>query len=96
MKPRWDIPAFTLVELLVVIAVIGILAVIAKQERVRLAERTRAGLERVRLSGKLGRPVAKADSAAIRALRASGASWSEIARQTGLARATCQKFAGKD
>jgi len=51
-------------------AVIGILAVIAKQERVRLAERTRAGLERVRLSGKkLGRPVAKADSAAIRALR---------------------------
>ena len=31
-------------------AVIGILAVIAKQERVRLAERTRAGLERVRRS----------------------------------------------
>src|SRR5262249_16909738 len=29
-------------------AVIGILAAIAKQERVRLAERTRAGLERVR------------------------------------------------
>ena len=73
-------------------AVIGILAVIAKQERVRLAERTRAGLERVRLAGKkLGRPAAKADSAAIQALRARGASWSEIARQTGLARATCQK-----
>ena len=32
-------------------AVIGILAAIAKQERVRLAERTRAGLERVRRSG---------------------------------------------
>jgi len=73
-------------------AVIGILAVIAKQERVRLAERTRAGLERVRQSGKkLGRPTAKADSAAIQALRAGGASWSEIARRTGLARATCQK-----
>jgi len=73
-------------------AVIGILAVIAKQERVRLAERTRAGLERVRMAGKkLGRPTAKADSAAIQALRVGGASWSEIARRTGLARATCQK-----
>jgi len=73
-------------------AVIGILAAIAKQERVRLGERTRAGLERVRSEGKrLGRPTAEVDAAAIRALRASGASWSEIARKTGLARATCQK-----
>ena len=48
-------------------AVIGILAAIAKQERVRLAERTRAGLERVRREGKrLGRPAAKADAAMIR------------------------------
>ena len=47
--------------------VIGILATIAKQERVRLAERTRAGLERVRREGKrLGRPAAKADAAMIR------------------------------
>jgi DNA invertase Pin-like site-specific DNA recombinase len=74
-------------------AVIGILAAIAKQERVRLAERTRAGLERVRQAGKkLGRPAAKADSASIRALRATGASWSEIARRTGLSRGTVQKI----
>src|SRR2546423_15520914 len=33
-------------------AVIGILAAIAKQERVRLGERTRAGLDRVRREGK--------------------------------------------
>ena len=73
-------------------AVIGILAAIAKQERVRLGERTRAGLERVRREGKrLGRPTAKVDVSAIRALRGAGASWSEIARRTGLARATCQK-----
>ena len=73
-------------------AVIGILAAIAKQERVRLAERTRAGLERVRREGKrLGRPTARVDAAAIRALRASGASWSEIARNTGLSRGTVQK-----
>ncbi|MGC2172456.1 MAG: recombinase family protein [Candidatus Sulfotelmatobacter sp.] len=38
-------------------AVISILAVVAKQERVRLSERTRAGLERARAEGKqLGRP----------------------------------------
>jgi len=73
-------------------AVIGILAAIAKQERVRLAERTKAGLERVRREGKrLGRPIAKVDATSIRALREAGASWSEIARRTGLARATCQK-----
>jgi len=73
-------------------AVIGILAAIAKQERVRLGERTRAGLERVRREGKrLGRPTAKVDASAIRALRGAGASWSEVSRRTGLARATCQK-----
>src|SRR5437588_7421498 len=77
-------------------AVIGILAAIAKQERVRLAERTRAGLERVRREGtRLGRPTAKVDASAIRALRGAGASWSEIARRTGLARATCQKVDGQ-
>ena len=77
-------------------AVIGILAAIAKQERVRLAERTRAGLERVRREGrKLGRPVARVDASAIRALSGAGASWSEIARRTGLARATCKKDYGK-
>ena len=37
-------------------AVIGILAAVAKQERVRRSERTRAGLERARANGKqLGR-----------------------------------------
>jgi len=73
-------------------AVISILATVAKQESIRLAEPTRAGLERVKRSGaKLGRPAAKVDASAIRALRGQGTSWSEIARRTGLARATCQK-----
>ena len=76
-------------------AVIGILAAIAKQERVRLAERTRAGLERVRREGKrLGRPVAKVDAAMIRRMRDEGKSGSEIARKTGLSRGTCQKVCG--
>jgi DNA invertase Pin-like site-specific DNA recombinase len=76
-------------------AVIGILAAIAKQERVRLAERTRAGLERVKREGKkLGRPAAKADAAMIRQMRAEGVSWSEIARRTRLSRGTVQKVCG--
>jgi DNA invertase Pin-like site-specific DNA recombinase len=77
-------------------AVIGILAVIAKQERVRLAERTRAGLERVRREGKkLGRPVALADPGLIRQMREQGTSWSEIARRTRLSRGTVQKVSVK-
>ena len=76
-------------------AVIGILAAIAKQERVRLGERTRAGLERVRREGKrLGRPTARVDVSVIRALRAQGESWSAIARRIGRSRATCQKVYG--
>ena len=35
-------------------AVIGILAAIAKQERVRLSERTIAGLERAKAQGRVG------------------------------------------
>lgn len=73
-------------------AVISILAVVAKQERVRLSERTRAGLERARRQGKsLGRPKADVDGQQIRALRARGLSWGEISRQIGAARATCQR-----
>lgn len=73
-------------------AVISILAVVAKQERVRLSERTKAGLERARNEGKaLGRPKADVDSGEIRAMRARNLSWGAISRQTGLARATCQR-----
>jgi DNA invertase Pin-like site-specific DNA recombinase len=73
-------------------AVISILAVVAKQERVRLSERTLAGLERARKAGKtLGRPKADIDGEEIRTLRAKGQSWGAISRQLGVARATCQK-----
>ena len=74
-------------------AVISILAVVAKQERVRLSERTLAGLERARKQGKvLGRrPNAAVDASKIRELRDRGMSWGAISRETGLARATCQK-----
>jgi DNA invertase Pin-like site-specific DNA recombinase len=49
-------------------AIIGILAAIAQQERIRLSERTKAGLARVRKQGKkLGRPPLKDLSMASRA-----------------------------
>jgi DNA invertase Pin-like site-specific DNA recombinase len=66
-------------------AVISIIATVAKQERVRLSERVKAGLERARAKGKrLGRPRKIVDSARIAALRSQGASWPQIAERLGL------------
>ena len=75
-------------------AVIGILAAVAKQERVRRSERTRAGLEKARSKGAvLGRRRVQVDAEAIRQLHSTGLSWGAIARQTGIARSTCQRAA---
>src|ERR1039457_1470514 len=64
-------------------AVIGILAAVAKQERVRLSERTLAGLERARAQGRVGgRPKAEDDFKLVRrvdALRVEGKSIRQIA-----------------
>ena len=44
-------------------AIIGILAAVAQQERIRISERTKAGMERVRKQGKrIGRPESKKPS----------------------------------
>jgi DNA invertase Pin-like site-specific DNA recombinase len=69
-------------------AVISILAVIAKQERLRLSERVRAGLERVAAKGtKTGKPVGRPRVIfrrdLVAELRKEGRSWSQIARETG-------------
>lgn len=75
-------------------AIIAILATIAKQERLRISERTRAGLARARSEGKtLGRPRVQANGDEIRAFRASGLSWTDISVRMGIARATCQRAA---
>ena len=65
-------------------AVIGLLAAIARQERVRLSERTKAGLERAKAQGKVGgRPKAEEDDpklvAKIERLRSQGKSIRAIA-----------------
>lgn len=66
-------------------AVLAILACLAKQERIRIGERTRAGLDIARAKGKrLGRPTVAVDITAVRRLRAQGVSFAEIGRQLGV------------
>lgn len=66
-------------------AVIAIIATVAKQERVRISQRVKAGLETARAKGKrLGRPRVIVDRARIDRLRAEGLSWPCIARQLGV------------
>jgi DNA invertase Pin-like site-specific DNA recombinase len=73
-------------------AIIAIMATLAKQERVKRSERTRAGLARVRATGKsLGRPRVIVNTAQIAALRDSGASWASICKKTGLTAGTARR-----
>ncbi|HYI96510.1 MAG TPA: recombinase family protein [Bryobacteraceae bacterium] len=77
-------------------AVLAILAVIAKQERIRLSERTLAGLERARKAGRIGgRPKLVLDRTSALEMRANGASIAQIAdafsiSKTSAARLTAQ------
>jgi DNA invertase Pin-like site-specific DNA recombinase len=61
-------------------AIVGILAAIAQQERLRIGERTRAGLVRARAAGtRLGRPPVQVDVGRARRLRKQGLSLRAIA-----------------
>jgi DNA invertase Pin-like site-specific DNA recombinase len=74
-------------------AVISILAVIAKQERVRLSERTLAGLARARVQGRVGgRPQVKCDRQQVLKLRADGCSLGEIAKSLKLTKTTVYRI----
>lgn len=74
-------------------AVLAILACIAKQERIRISERTKAGLERAKRNGKtLGRPGIKAEVVEqIRQMRAMGKTVRETARACGVSVGTVCK-----
>jgi DNA invertase Pin-like site-specific DNA recombinase len=78
-------------------AVIGILAAVAKQERVRLSERTIAGLERAKAQGRVGgRPKVEDDAARMktfRKLKAGGLSVRKIAEEMDVSPTTVQKLA---
>jgi len=74
-------------------AVISILAVIAKQERVRLSERTRAGLAVAKSKGRFaGRPRLKVQPAEIARLRATGLSLRAIGRQLGISEGSVRRL----
>jgi len=73
-------------------AVLSILATIAKQERVRLSERTVAGLATARAKGKiLGRPQRVFRRDVAEELRAKGMSWRKIEKELGVPQATIRK-----
>ena len=77
-------------------AIIAILGTIAKQERIRLSERIRAGLDRVRLQGtRSGRPIGRPRAVFRRddavALRQAGYSWRQIASRLGAGVTTIRK-----
>jgi DNA invertase Pin-like site-specific DNA recombinase len=78
-------------------AVISILATIAKQERIRISERVKAGLDRARAQGKrLGRPRVAVDAPRIATLRAAGLGWKKIAAQMGVGVGTAIRVAQED
>jgi DNA invertase Pin-like site-specific DNA recombinase len=81
-------------------AVIGILAAVAKQERVRLSERTIAGLERARAEGRVGgRPKAEDDLKLMRQfqkLKDAGKSVRGIAGELGISPTTVQRLSAAE
>lgn len=73
--------------------VIAMLATLAKQERIRLGERVRAGMARARTQGKqFGRPRVKADRRQIVGWRKAGLSLRTIARQAGISEASVRRL----
>ena len=70
-------------------AIISLLSCLAKQERVRISERTKAGLERVKAQGiRLGRPAIKPEVVQrAKDLRAKGLSYSAIGKEMHLSKA---------
>ncbi|MCL4843480.1 MAG: recombinase family protein [Bryobacteraceae bacterium] len=70
-------------------AVLSILATIAKQERIRLSERVKAGLDRARAQGKsLGRPGLVVDRQKIVELRRQGLPLWEIGQRLGISKSS--------
>src|ERR1700726_2587228 len=61
-----------------------IIGAMAEFERALIQERVRAGMRHAKANGKtIGRPKTAVDTKQIRRLRASGATWREIAKTTG-------------
>ena len=75
-------------------AVVSILATLAKQERIKRSERTKAGLARVRSEGRrLGRPKVVVNAADIARLRSQGLSLRAVGRSLGVSEGTVRRIA---
>jgi DNA invertase Pin-like site-specific DNA recombinase len=73
---------------------LAVAAWIAKQERLRLSERTKAGLQRAKRQGKaLGRRRAKVDSSRVIEMRNAGHSFTEIAKALKVSRSVAYRTA---
>src|SRR5215472_272356 len=73
-------------------AVIAIVATVAKQERIRISERVKAGLATARHKGqRLGRPRVFVSRSRIESLRQEGKSWREIAQELNTNTATARR-----
>jgi DNA invertase Pin-like site-specific DNA recombinase len=69
--------------------ILPIFAWVAQQERLRISERTKAGLETARNKGvRLGRPFKVFDRAKAAQMKKSGYSWRAIARKLGVGEST--------
>lgn len=72
--------------------VFTVLGAVAELERSLIVERVKAGMRNAKANGKkLGRPRIAADAHRITLLRASGASWATVCRETGLSKGTAQR-----
>jgi DNA invertase Pin-like site-specific DNA recombinase len=68
-------------------AIVSIMATLAKQERVKISERTLAGLATARAKGKrLGRPKKVFDRQKLNRMRRKGASLGTLAKEFGISR----------
>jgi DNA invertase Pin-like site-specific DNA recombinase len=76
--------------------VVSILATLAKQERIKIGDRTKAGLERARKQGRIGgRPKVTVDMGDVMHRRALGESFAEIADDLGCSQALLYKRAAE-
>ena len=77
-------------------AVLAILAAVAKQERLRISDRVKAGLETARLQGRVGgRPVALRDPAVVERIMqmyAAGENLKVIAELTAMSKSTVHRI----
>jgi DNA invertase Pin-like site-specific DNA recombinase len=73
--------------------IISILACLARQERIRLSERTIAGLERAKALGRVGgRPRLSCDRNKVLKLHAAGQSLASIAKEMGISKTSVHRI----